>query len=287
MKKRIMLLIIILLILLMVFLIFIIKDNKLKNENKDEYLYAAQKPSEEYSELKEKYMYNEFQFASVSIEDLVKIYFNNYRAECNNNIENSYKMLNDEYRDKKFGDFENYKKYIDENIDKINNITLEQYSKTQTAEGYNKYTCTDKNGNNYIFIEISIMDYSVMLDTYTLPSQEFVNKYNQTNEQGKTALNIQRIEKALNIGGYDFAYNCLSEGFKNNYFQTQEDFENYVKTNLFDGNFTVEYGKFATESGLFKYTVVLTNKGNPQESIEKTIIMKLNEGTDFEMSFNV
>ena len=35
------------------------------------------------------------------------------------------------------------------------------------------------------------------------------------------------------------------------------------------------------------YKVKILNADNKNENIDKTIIMKLNEGTDFEMSFNV
>ena len=38
---------------------------------------------------------------------------------------------------------------------------------------------------------------------------------------------------------------------------------------------------------LYKYKVKITNKENQTESTTKTFIVKLNDGTDFEMSFNV
>ena len=91
---------------------------------------------------------------------------------------------------------------------------------------------------------------------------------------------------AINSYDYSYAYNCLSNGFKTNYFKTEQQFEEYIKTNFYKKN-NVNYESLEEQSGLYKYKLKITNKENESESITKTFIVKLNDGTGFEMSFNV
>ena len=78
----------------------------------------------------------------------------------------------------------------------------------------------------------------------------------------------------------------MSTGFKTNYFKTVQDFEKYIESTLYAKN-EVSYESFEVQSWLYKYKVNITNKENQTESTTKTFIVKLNDGTDFEMSFNV
>lgn len=284
MKKSIKYLIIILLVIAIICLIALITVNKNKQKNND-YLDKPSQPDQKYIEPKEKYEYNEFEFLNVSTEDLIQIYFNRYKDNMLNDIQKAYNILDKEYREKRFGDINGYKSYIDKNYDKVGQAILISYKLDSTNNGYTQYVCLDQYGNYYIFRENAIMDYTVILDTYTIDLPEFLEKYNNANEQQKVALNIDKFMQAINAGDYKYAYNCLADSYKNNYFKTQESFEAYAKQNFYANN-NVQYNNFEQQGDVYTYSVVLTNK-DTNEQMNKTFIMKLGEGTEFEMSFDV
>lgn len=225
--------------------------------------------------------YNTFKIKLYSEEEVIKEYCKRLKNDIEYDKDHLYNILDSEYREKRFNskyEFDNYIKKLNEQKINLNEYTIDQEN--------NMYICRDELGMYYIFKINSILDYTIILDTYTIDLPEFLEKYNSTNEQGKCALNIQKFMQAINAKDYNYAYNCLSDGFKNNYFKTEEVFEQYISNKLYNNN-KVEYKEFLEESGLYKYTIVITDSENGNNSIEKTIIMKLNEGTDFELSFNV
>lgn len=226
--------------------------------------------------------YNKFTYMSVSDMTKAITIFNDYSEAMKDDPKKAYNMLNEEYKKKKFGSFEEYIKYIE---NRGNNFILSEYSVNEKSD-YTDYSCIDQNGNKYFFREKSVMNYEVMLDNYVINTEEFVNKYVETTVQGKVILNIDKLFKAINDKSYYYVYNFLTTEFKNTYFKSLDDFERYAKEKFFENN-RIEYKNFEEQNGIYIYTIEIHNKNNEEESIEKTIIMKLNDGTDFEMSFNV
>lgn len=226
---------------------------------------------------------NSYKMVPIPKNTMADRYFSIYLEYLKNDKEASYYLLDKEYREKRFESINKYLEYI-----KKANLENAVISKSQSYDydEYTEYVCIDIEGRYYIFNEKSVMNYSIILDTYTLELPEFLEKYNSTNEQGKVVLNIQKFMDAINSYDYNYAYNCLSSGFKANYFKTAQDFEKYIESTLYAKN-DVSYESFEEQSGLYKYKVKITNKENEAESITKTFILKLNDGTGFEMSFNV
>ena len=128
------------------------------------------------------------------------------------------------------------------------------------------------------------MNFSIILDTYTIDLPEFTEKYNSANENQKVALNIDKFMTAINAKDYKYAYNCLAGSFKNNYFKTEAEFENYAKANFYESN-TVAYNTFETQGDLYTYSVTITDTKTANKK-QKTFIMQLGEGTEFVMSFD-
>lgn len=280
--KTIIILIMILLLstisLLIIQIIHESKDtNVLESEELQNIIESSKKSANECNELK---------YKVIDIDSLILNYYNNYNYYLFKYPEKSYELLDKDYREKKFGDLSSFMEYTTKNKDIIISNTIESY-KTEVNDETTIYICKEKNGNYFIINEKEVMDYTVILDTYTIDLPEFIETYSSASDQEKVILNINKFKQALNDKDYKYTYNCLSDGFKGNYFATLEDFENYINQNWYNGNFEVEYGTFEEDSGLFKYTITIVNKENTEESFEKTIIMKLNDGTDFEMSFNV
>ena len=266
---------------------FTIYDYNYMKDNKYDMLKIGDSLDLQINEIPNR-SYNTFGYVRLTEEDICNYYFKDYKNLLVFNTKEAYNKLNNEFKEIKYKNQNEFEQYIQEK--KIDYFTsnLSEYKVKNLMPGGKAYICVDSKNNYYYFIEKDgIMRYSVMLDNYTIPTEDFIEKYNSLNESKKVALNIKKFVIALNDNNMYYAYNLLSKGFKNNYFKTQEDFENYVNDNLFNGNIEVKFRELDEENGVFKYNITILNKENTEEKIDKTIFMKLNEGTDFEMSFNV
>lgn len=225
---------------------------------------------------------NTYNLVPISKDSMAERYFYIYSTYLMYDKEASYYLLNKEYREKRFGSATEYIKYVNES--NIENAIIRSY-KIIDYDDYTAYICMDNNGNYYIFNEKSVMNFDLILDTYTIDVPEFVEKYETSNTQQKVALNIDKFIKAINAKDYKYAYNCLADSFKNNYFKTQAEFEAYVKNNFYEIN-EVSYNNFETQGNLYIYSVTI--KDSKGDSIkQKTFIVELRDGTDFVLSFEV
>ena len=131
------------------------------------------------------------------------------------------------------------------------------------------------------------MNYTVLLDTYTIDIPEFTEKYNKSNNSEKAGMNVQKILDSLNDKDYKYAYSKLDETFKQNNFKTLEEFTTYWNKNTYEHN-TMTFDNYQNSGDLHIYTVTIKDKDNEASpAITKNFIVKLTEGTDFVMSFNI
>lgn len=227
--------------------------------------------------------YNTYEEKDITDEDICQLYLSNYKTMMLSNSELAYNYLDNEYKDKKFGELKNYENYIMENKNKISQSELENY-KINGSE----YICVDQWENYYVFNINEILNYNVILDTYTVDLPEFTEKYNQGNDQQKVVLNINKIFTAIDAKDYKYVYSKLAESFKNNYFNNESDLQKYLNDNLFEKN-NVSYEEYAREGELYTYKVYITDNNNTEDSkqVKMNIVMQLKEGTDFVMSFSI
>ena len=273
--------ILVIILILIICIIILNKKNNVQNNNYEN-MYAINRDSSIIS-VKNKYECNEFKYMSVTIDELLNIYLNKYKNDISKNLERAYNMLDEDYRNKKFGNIEEFRKYVENNKEDILTTKLTSYQ-TKTDGENTRYICLSEKGNYYIFNETAVMDFSIILDTYTIDLPEFLEKYNVATDQQKVALNIDKFIQAINNKDYKYAYNCLADSYKNNYFKTELEFENYAKENFYENN-TVGYKQFDKEGNLYTYLVILTDKSTGEQK-NKTFIMQLGEGTEFVMSFD-
>ena len=229
--------------------------------------------------------YNQFEYVNINDEQMAIYYF----EDLKNRIfeENKlYNVLNVDYISKKFSSIEEFNIYL-ENLKQIimqRNIVSYQIN---NQDGYTQYVLIDQNGKYYIFNETAVMDYTVILDTYTIDLPQFTEKYNESTDQEKVLLNIQKVFDAINDGDYRYVYNKLDSTFRQNNFHTETDFENYIKQNFYASN-NFEFSNYKSSGNLHIYDISFTDKNNASsEKKTKNFIMQLKEGTDFVMSFNV
>lgn len=230
---------------------------------------------------------NIFEYSKPTEEQMSKNYFNNFKNLMINNYQYAYNKFDDEYSNKRFGGISEFQEYINKNKNELYNLTLNKYLVNTTNE-YTEYICQDQYGRNYIFKATNVMDYTVQLDTYTIPTEKFKTEYDKAESEKKVQMNIDKFIQMVNRHDYKTSYNCIADGFKNNYFDTQDKFENYIKNAFF------EYNNFEFENieqkgnNLYTCTVTLTDlTGNSNDTKKITIIMQLNDNYDFKMSFSV
>lgn len=230
--------------------------------------------------------YNKFAFKNITDNETIIYYFNEIKDNAIYNVENLYTKLQQEYKEKRFSNIQDFKNYITKNIANIYSAKIEKYNINE-YEDYKEYICIDQNDNYYIINELYPGQYTIILDTYTIDLPDYLEKYNKANVQEKTAYCINRFIEAINDENYKFAYELLSDGFKNNYFKTETSFEEYIKKYFLEKE-TIEFKTFKQEGDLYNtYSVILKNKQDTTEVMEKTFIVKLGEGTKFELSFNI
>ena len=224
---------------------------------------------------------NKFTMEYINSEDIPVEYMNLYKRLTLGDPERMYEKLDEEYRKAKFGNVEEFKKYVENNRSNIYLTRLERYQVT-TYDDYIQYICVDQNDKYYIFKQKEVLqNYTIMLDFYTKDLLDFEEKYNISQEKDKIALNIKKIEKAFHEGDYKYVYSKLDDSFKSTNFPTQAIFEKYIKEkyNIED---KIAFTKYEKINNVHIYDIEVTN-GN---KIKAQIVMQLKEGTEFIMSFS-
>ncbi len=227
---------------------------------------------------------NQFIIITTKYDALLKRYVAYYKSLTKTNLQKAYDMLEEEYKTKRFGNFEKFQQYIQNNQDIVERINVAKYQ-IQDGENYTQYVILDDLGNYYLIKENAVMDFEIMLDTYTIDLPEFLEKYESADRQNKIGMNIEKILSAINLRDYEYVYNHLDENFKNNYYQTEQAFENDIKTKLFDYNY-VEYNTYEEQGNLGIMGVIIYNSDKSQQR-NMNVIMRIEEGTDFVMSFSI
>lgn len=228
---------------------------------------------------------NIYDYKFVDDETYVTDLFNKYKDEILFDSENAYAHLNEQYRNKRFETLDNFKKYLKDNITKNVMMEIDKFQKN-VYEDYTEFVCMDQNGNYYIFNENAVMNYDLILDTYTVNLPSFIKKYDQGDEQIKVGMNIEKVISAINVKDYKYVYNKLDESFKNNNFGSLDNFVQFIENTFYERN-EVEYETFTDVGGVFIYTLNVKDTNNLEQENEVKIVIKLLDDRDFVMSFNV
>lgn len=210
--------------------------------------------------------------------------FNRYKEEVLYNTELAYENLDAEYKSVKFGTLGNFQEYAKDNINRHRDMELYQY-KVSKEEDYTQYVCIDKDGYYYIFRETGLMEYTLILDTYTIDLPEFIEKYNEASSVDKVGYNIQKVLDAINSKDYSYVYDKLDFEFKAINYPILENFEKDIKSKLFDSNEVKKVSSY-NEGSTYAFKLTITDTQDNEKEQNMTIIMQLKEGTDFVMSLS-
>ena len=230
---------------------------------------------------------NRFSSEYISAKDMPDAYIDLYKRLALGYPEKMYELLDEQYRNARFGNVQKFKEYIKQNEENIKVIYLDKY-KVVVDENKVQYICVDMNENWYIFEQNEpFQDYRVFLDTYTVDIPTFAEQYNNASPQEKVAMNIEKVITAINNKDYLYMYNKLDNTFKNSKYATENDFKNDIQNIFFKSN-DIEYLEFSQEGNIYICKIKITDKNlnNAQEK-NVNVIMQLGEGTEFKMSFNM
>lgn len=228
---------------------------------------------------------NQFRNTVQNEEQIVSDYINLYKRYALGNPQIAYNYFDKDYRDKRFGSIENYKAYVEKNKEEIKNLEGYQYQ-VNNYEGYTQYVCKDKYENVYIFNEESIMNFTIQLDTYTIPTEKFLDNYEKAKEDKRVKMNIEKWIQMLNNRDYASAYSVLDETYQDSNFVSVEEFETKMRESL-PLHYKIEYKDASKENETYIQNIVLSDiTGEEEKSLHMSIIMQLKDDYEFVMSFS-
>ena len=231
--------------------------------------------------------YNMYKNQNITNEYVTNEYFVLLKRLMLSDPDMAYTLMKEEYKNSRFGNINEFRNYINNNRQEILKIDMKQYL-VNNYENYIEYVAKDQFGNLYIFDENEDKSIDIKFDTYTLKSEVFTNKYIKSTDEEKVQMNIDKFIQMINRHDYKTSYNCIADSFKNNYFKTQEEFQNYIENNFYS------YNKFEFKScekkaaDIYVCKVQLTDYMNENSEIKEiNVIMQLGDNLDFKMSFGM
>lgn len=122
----------------------------------------------EYEEIIERYDANQFIPVYITQNDMANKYLNDFKNLMISDISNAYEVINDNYKKAKFGSFDKFKEYvIDQYSLSFYSMNVKEYN-VVNKNNYKFYYIRDTRDKLYIFKELSIMNYEVYLDDFTV-----------------------------------------------------------------------------------------------------------------------
>lgn len=230
--------------------------------------------------------YNKYNYNLYSSKDVVKRYIKDYIFKMKYMPEVAFNLLDEEYRNKKFSNLDEFKNYVQKNSDRFDNFVLKSYGK-EIEGNMTQYVATDTNDYYYQIKASTGMKYSVILDNYTIETEEYVQKYNSASDSTKIATCINKFFKLIDSKEYKNAYSYLDDTFKQTNFNTVDKFETYAKQKFFNHN--IVSIESAEKVGDVYSCKVQIKSGVSLSAMSEdiTVIIMLKENTDFVMSFSM
>lgn len=221
--------------------------------------------------------YNIYEYEHIDNVKQMEIYLEDYTFQIFNNTEKAYNLLDEEYRNKRFGDKNKFAQFLNEKQNQLRNIEITQFG-IDEGDDYTVYKGTDEYGNYYHIIETAYMEYTIILDNYTMQD------YSSATTETKIEKSAEKFILMLNSADYTNAYDLLEPSFKQTNFPTEQDFINYIKSNWFERNIIAS--KEVDEEGICTVVMKQTLSTNSNR-IEKQFKVNLGEEMDFTIEFNI
>ena len=101
--------------------------------------------------------YNTIEFVNITDENLASMYFNDFISTVFSDTETIYNKFYDSTKKKYFNTYEDFLKYVDENIAYFQNLKIDKYNVSDNTINY-----IDNYGNEYTFVINKIMNYKIL-----------------------------------------------------------------------------------------------------------------------------
>ena len=131
----------------------------------------------------------------------------------------------------------------------------------------------------------TIIEHNIATEEETENSRkEMLNEYSEATRM-KTY--VGQYLSYIDSEKYEDAYNLLYQNFKNTYFKTLVDFENYAKEK-YPSEIMAEYTNMNKEGNIYILSVKIQDPTNKEyKTLEQNIVIQENNLNDFVLSFNV
>lgn len=237
----------------------------------------------------QKYIINEqltgeFFQEDIADNETVTRYFNYYKMLLLTNPEKAYSLIDEKYKTLRFENYDNFNQYIQNNLTEFETMELSKFQ-INYIDGITQYVAYSNIEDYYIFTINDIMNFTLVLDQYIVDIPQFVAKYEASDARVKVGLNINKFIMGINDKNYNYVSTLLADSFKsNNNLTTVSAVENYLKSNFYDQN-EIQFSIFTEQGSYYVYDVTIKDK-NGTDTKDMKIVMQLEEGTGFKMSFS-
>ena len=205
--------------------------------------------------------------------------------EKNNFVDESYELINEEYKKAKFDNIEEYKEYV-RNFD-FSSADLTKFSK-KDYDGFTQYIYTLTKNRKIIINRYHAMDFDVLLDDYTIDIETIGEEQTDLSKNKIARQALSQFFGNINEGNFDVIYNkFLNNDFKQKNFSSAEAFKNYIQNNIYEYNSFEFYG-MEVINGAYVCDVDVKNAQRVASETKKMqIIIKPTTDNKFEMSFSM
>lgn len=224
---------------------------------------------------------NEFEYEEVNDEYNYKEIFKNMKRLMLAKPEIAYQNLDEDYKINRFGDYEYFKKFVNDNRDRL--ITIDAVGYKDYGDG--NFVLKDEYDNYYEFNVEGVMKYKAKIDNHIFLFDKDKVNYKKLKKEEKVKYNITRWIKMLNSRDYKYAYEKLDDTFKENNYKTQQIFEKFIKTKYPD-RYNVSISNIKSEDNIYSAELELTINGEKYTEKYMTVIIRIDEGEDFTISFS-
>jgi len=133
-------------------------------------------------------------------------------------------------------------------------------------------------------LEINVEEYQ----NEDLANENVIAMLQNMKERDRMEYYFNEFLNYIETENYEKAYNVLYDDFKENYFPTLKDFEEYIPT-IFSDMVTIKHTNFERNGEVYVLWISLNDaiNGKPGEEKEMNIVIKEEDYNNFVLSFSV
>lgn len=215
--------------------------------------------------------YNRYRIGQISVEDpaIMSELLKRLQFDIKFDLNHLYNSLDENYKKLRFeNNTEQFVQYVNEYRDIILNDEITSYQ-TYNANEYTQYYGLAKSKNHYIFNTNNLMDYTILLDNYTVDLPQTKEAYEKGSAKAKSEYCLKKIINAINNKDYNLIYDKLSLTQKNQY-SSYEEFANYLKRAFYEKNdYQIEDYMILNKENAYQFLIKITDSTKKEYSFRR------------------